>query len=420
MGRVRWPNRQVVLIGLLFSLFVLFSLLQGQPTPEPPYSLDSAAPGGLRALRLWLAEMDYRIHRGRPDRATLNDTNAPIDVLFVYPNTTPYTEDEAAVLYEWVTAGGTLVLVGPSDADTALHETFGVYPVQELGGIATEAQAQPLLPAAPARTRRVGLTDYVRIADAPRAVPVLLFENNASPDSAALPRTTRPTVAVQALGDGLVWHLSARHDLTNGALANDPGRDSGDNSAENLEALLVPALLRNVPDGGGILFDTYHLYGAAASRSDAEIASLSDWLVRTSFGWALLFIAAALLLYLVLQGVRLGPPLPVQSTRRRRAAAEFVAAMAALQQRTGQRQRVAQHHKQRLKRALGQPYHIPPDLPDERFLERLRRADGRYSDAALRTAQRLLHDLSRNPSESALVDAVARMDEFLRRGEWES
>jgi len=380
-------NLQLIASLLLLGLLIVFALLQGEPPAERPFDLDSAGPGGLRALRLWLEEMGYTVEQTGNQTFALD---AASDLLFVYPNAEPYTEDEALALERWVAAGHTLVLIGPERDETALQSRFGVQLDFGSDLARTVAQQQPLLPEADAELQHdTPDSATLDLAEAPQAVPVLAQANG-------------PTVAVQALGEGTIWVLSLQHTLTNQALG---ARD---------QAMLVPALLRTVPSGGQVLFDTYHLYGpASADAQSGEITSLQDWLYRTPLGWATLFGLGATLIYLFLQGWRLGPALPARNEVRRREAAEYVQAMAALHRRAHQSEAVAHHHKRRLKLNLGRTLRINPTLPDREFVQRLQENDATIRETQVATISHLLHNLDQQPNEGALVRMVAEIDQIL-------
>jgi hypothetical protein len=383
----------VISLTLFAALIVAILAVGSDRTPDRPYDLNSSEDNGLLALRLWLHDMDYRVEATGAERFALP---VAANLLFVYPNQNPYTPGEARGMAGWVEAGGTLVLIGPSVRDDALVDVFGVRQRGDFNASAGEAlrQRQPLLPEAAPLRIFPGLSASLDLEDAVGAVAVY---TNADDDV---------TVAVQSLGAGVVWHLSAEHTLTNVEL-----RENTDQGA------LVPAFLRTVPPGGYVVFDTYHLYepeSAASAPGEVRIRSVQDWLYGTPVGWALLFSALTLGVYLVLQGRRLGPPLAVAAESRRREAAEYVEAVAALLRRGHKRQAVADYHRRRLKIGLGRPLHISPDLDDEEFLRRLQEADGRLEPGRLDEVRAALAGLNHPADEGQLVRLVAKTDEVLK------
>ncbi|MBK6769743.1 MAG: DUF4350 domain-containing protein [Ardenticatenales bacterium] len=318
-----------LLAALLGALLLAGVLFGGGPAaaPRPPYALDSAQPDGLLALVRWLERLDY-------DVATLDSAAPPAEddaLLFIWPGTERYTPDEAAALERWVHAGGTLALIGPGFREQALATRFGVR-LGESGGPGggpsgplsrpTLAAQQPLVPDGP-----TGYGALVRspldLDDAPAAVAVI-----GAPG--------RPTVAVQRLGTGRIWHFAPQHDFTNERLA-----DSAD------RAFMAP-LVRHVPAGGRVRLDAYHLGVEAAADGGDGTGTLRGWLWASGPGRAVLWLAALAFAALALAGVRLGPPLPFAAAGARRTEAEFVTAMAALHRRAGDRALVADHARARL------------------------------------------------------------------------
>ncbi|MFN8492674.1 MAG: DUF4350 domain-containing protein [Caldilineaceae bacterium] len=373
---------------LLLLLLVVFAALFSGQKEARPYDLDSAGADGLRALRLWLGKMGYTVERTGGQAFALPEQVA---LLFVYPNQEPYSESEATTLSKWVANGHTLVLIGPDSQDEALVNAFGVASQFDSQFTNTASQQQPLLPEANTTVNTLSdLSTFLNVEQAPRAIPFLATRN----------KTVK--IAVQQVGRGVVWHLSLDFLLTNEQL-----RDKN-------VAALMPALLRNVPDHGALLFDTYHLYGPDLNGNlGKQITTLQEWLYRTPFGWAILFAFAAALLYLFLQGRRLGPALPTVTAARRREAAEYVMAMATLYRRAQQREAVAQHHKQRLKRGLGRSLHVNASLLDDEFVQRLQTTEASLSGEEAEAIRQLLTQLEDQPTEGSLVRLAASVDELL-------
>ncbi len=393
-GRRGWPARLFSrsnwpLLGLigLAGLLLVVSALGSRPPQPIPFDLDSSAASGLRALALWLQDLGYDVQRiGGMQFRVPQDA----DLIFVYPNQLSYTEAEADALHEWVVAGHTAVIVGPHPEDAELERVFGVRSEPRDGFGLTEQQRQPLVP----EGQREYSTDWnmgseaLDLENAPGAVPMLAAENG------------QVTAAVQQIGSGVVWHLTPGIAFVNHGLAEE---DHGQ---------LLPPILRYVPSGGTIAFDTYHQFGV--SRFGEQIATLQDWLYRTPTGWATFFAFAVFSIFIVLYGRRLGPSVVTKAERRRREAAEYVEAMAALARRARLGKDVARYQQQRLKRGLARRRPVDPNLPDHDFVERLA-----YSEPTLTAAQgaevrQVLEALRRSPNEQQLVALAAKVDALIK------
>ena len=386
-GRPARPSREMLLVLGLFALMVTVVLILGAATrANRPYDLASRGPDGLVALRLWLEELGYEVGTTGDAVFVLPET---ADALFVYPNDHPYTADEAATLIEWTRQGRALVVVGPARGDGELGRALGVRQRDQLAAERTDIlwQRAPVLTAAPAGLGTIGSARPLDLRDAPDALPVVATDGG------------DVTVALRRLGAGTVWHLSPRHDLTNLALKDEP------------QGAIVLAVLRTVPPGGQVVFDTYHRFGppAAAPRT------LYDWLYGTPYGWAALYSALVLFVYLLLQGIRLGPPLRPRLETRRREAAEYVRAMAGLQRRAHAAPAIAAYHKQRLKLGLGRQHQLDSGLDDADFVLALRRRGEHLGPERLEHIANLLTELSGQPGEERLTRLVADVDRVLER-----
>jgi hypothetical protein len=118
-------------------------------------------------------------------------------------------------------------------------------------------------------------------------------------------------------------------------------------------------------------------------------------------------------LFLILHGRRLGPPVATVAERRRREAAEYVTAMAALARRANLRGDVARYQQERLKRGLARRRPLDPDLPDAEFLQRLAYADPPLEAATVVAVRQVLAELGSSPSEQRLVALAAQIDALL-------
>jgi hypothetical protein len=377
------------LIGvvLLVALLLGVSALGSRPAQPLPFDPDSTAADGLAALNLWLRALGYDVQRTGGLQFALPPE---ADLVFVYPNQLSYTAAEAELLRAWVAAGGTLALVGPQAEDVELERAFGVRSQPSTSFAQLGKQIQPLVPDGDAEyLAEWSVQDAVLdLADAPAAVPLLR-----AADGAVI-------MAVQTLGVGVVWHLTPGNAFANAGLA-----------AEN-QGELLPPLLRRVPPGGVVVFDTFHQFGL--SRVGEQIVTLQDWVYRTPWGWGTLFAVAATGLYLVLQGRRLGPPVVTWSERRRREAAEYVAAMALLAQRAGLAADVAAWQHQRLKRGLARRRPLDPDLPDAFFVERLAHSEPPLTAEQVAEVAQTLQALGARPSAAQLAALAARVDELIK------
>ena len=383
-NRSNWPLLGLILLA---GLLLVVSALGSRPAQPIPFDLDSSAATGLRALDLWLQDLGYDVRRIGGLQFRLPPD---ADLLFVYPNQLSYTEDEAAALHDWVAAGHTLVIVGPHPEDAELEGVFGVRGKPRDGFSLTEQQKQPLVPEGePAYTTDWNMgSEVLDLENAPAAVPVLAAENG------------QVTAAVQQVGSGVVWHLTPGIAFVNHGLAQE---DHGQ---------LLPPILRYVPPGGTIAFDTYHQFGV--SRVGEQIVTLQDWLYRTPSGWATFFAFFVFSIFIVLYGRRLGPSVVTKAERRRREAAEYVEAMAALARRAKLGKDVAQHQQQRLKRGLARRRPVDPNLPDHDFVDRLAYAEPLLTADQQAEVRQVLASLAYNPNEQQLVALAAKVDSLIK------
>lgn len=383
-NRSNWPLLGLV---LLIGLLLVVSALGSRPAQPIPFDPDSSAASGLRALDLWLQDLGYDVQRiGGLQFRVPQDA----DLIFVYPNQLSYTEAEAEALHDWVAAGHTAVIVGPHPEDAELERVFGVRSGPRDGFGLTEQQRQPLIPEGESEYStdwNMG-SEALDLENAPGAVAVLMAENG------------QVTAAVQQIGSGVVWHLTPGIAFVNHGLA------------EESHGQLLPPILRYVPPGGTIAFDTYHQFGV--SRVGEQIATLQDWLYRTPSGWATFFAFVVFSIFIVLYGRRLGPSVVTKAERRRREAAEYVEAMAALTRRAKLGQDVAQYQQQRLKRGLARRRPIDPKLADQDFVERLGYAEPVLTAEQAAEVRQVLEALRRSPNEQQLVALAAKVDALVK------
>ena len=386
----RQGTNQLLIALLLAAILVVMAILQSRPQTVEPYDPGDTSSTGLRALVLWLEALGHPITISVPRSGLPSGPG----LLWIHPaaqlNSDAYSEADVALTYEYVRRGGTLVLVGPADSYTPLAQRFGVEQIQDLSGIiANVRQVQPLLPDLPATLESVYTTRALSFGNERAVIPLLAHVNG------------DPVVAIQLIGDGVVWHLAEDFALTNLNLRNEQ------------IAMLLPAILRTVPANAPVIFSTHHLVRYHPSENElATISTLQDWLYTTPFGQALLVIMLVLFVFLLLQGRRLGPPLPALTATRAREAAEYVTALAGLQRRTRQPRVVAAHYRQRLKSAIGKLAQLPADLPDAEWLAQLRRAEV-LTPAQLAQVEELLSGYAQADDDADLIRLVQATDALL-------
>lgn len=381
-GRRGWAL--LALAVLVALLLAVTATRQAEPAAAPPFALDSAQPTGLLGLVRWLEALGYRVERARGwELASL-----PADaLLFVYPNQRTFTAAEAAALREWVAGGGTLFLVAPAGD---LAAAFGVYSYPSDTLTIARRQVQPLLPEGRESywTSLQFPAQVLDLSGAPGAVPVLADD------------AEDVVLAVQALGDGVVWYAAPGIALSNDGLR------------QNAQGELLPALLRDLPPGGTAVFAAGDFFATAGAQ---PIATLQDWLYRTPSGWATLLGLGACALFLLLQGRRLGPALVTTAERPRREAAEHVRALAAMARRMQLSGDLVERQRRRLKRGLAQRRPVSADLPDAEFVERLSRVTPALAPEVLAQVTDILAELRPALDEQRLVTLAAQIDDILRQ-----
>ena len=335
-AKLHWHTS--LLVGL-FLLLLVAVLLRGDNTIERQFDPDSREPSGLLLLREWLQEMGYQVTTTGQRRFALSPRQ---HLLLIHPGEERFTQSEADSLFEWVEAGGTALISGQADSKLRRALNYNTWTDITVGDV---GQSQPLLPEATEPFDRGGRR--LDLTETPQTIAVLNSVRG-------------PQFAVLRRGAGWVWLVGDPLAFTNDELSED-----------HAQAQLIPALLRTVPAGGTVVFDTYHLFGPLLPSDAAPIESLKDWLYLTPTGWAVVFLLLLCGGWLLLSGRRLGPPLEVTNQGRRREAAEFVVAMAGLQRRARIRDNIARHQRYRLKQTLGKPWRIRPSLSDAEFLRQL-------------------------------------------------
>lgn len=363
------------LLALLTGLTILAAVQRPADDALPPLASFSARPDGAKALRLWLAELGYRVD-DRPQTVFSPPENAA--VALVLEPFYPVTAEDGAALEAWVEAGGLLVAAGDGPAMDGLLRRFDfrLAPLSAAVNVPALPQtplwASPPLDAAEPRARY-----YLQSARDD-------FVTHLAVDG-------RPVVVSFEQGDGRVILASSARPFSNAGL-----RSAG-NAALALNA--VGAAGRP----GVVWFDEWH-HGL---RDTAELLAVGpgQWLRRTPAGQSVLLFAGLLFAALVLRGRHFGPSLPLPSDVSRRAPLEHLTATAQLSRRAGHRRAALGQYRLWLKRGLGQRYRLDPGLPDDDYVARLAGYNPALDEAGLRS---LLARLDQpDPSEADLVALAA-------------
>lgn len=327
--------RTDVLLGLtvggILALGVVVTVVGGLPQPstrDPRTSTLVPGPDGSQALYETLAELGIPVQRRRTALFDLTERAGGVGVLAVLAPPENLLEDELAEVVQYIHDGGAVVVAGDGGGITACAGydaaradsgwmVDGTLPADLGKAVAVRAVAHaPRLPSA----RRV-------------LVPLEMKEG-----------FERPGRRRQDAGCGLLVPVA-----TDTVLAAIDGRPVvlGLEFERGGRLLLVadPVYVRNrawretdapyfmlpllTPDPerrGPLVWDEYHQGFANAARGATGV--LWEWLWRSPAGWAILQLAAVVLVWLAVTAVRFGPARSVIE-RRRRSPLEHVEALAA-------------------------------------------------------------------------------------------
>jgi hypothetical protein len=362
-----------ILLGVLLLVALLAAISAGQQSSEqtpslyPDYNVHSSAPGGTRALSLWLSNLGYQSRTLEYEPFALSGSDRLM--LMLFPTLDP-TEQQIANIDAWVRQGGTLVLAAGRSDSLLTH--YGVAATPSFRRTISVRPLQPLLlnpPPQPVSIDTYGSLIFLN----PSWVPFLGEASGGRVVAASLTQ-----------GEGRVIVLSTGDPFSNAGLAQ-PGN-----------AALVLNLLAGIPAGGAVVIDEYH-------HGFTEQGTLNYRLVHKPWGWAILYLALVLFIYVAFSGRRFGSIVKpyVQGTRRARA--EYATTLAALLQQGGHREWLRERYVEQLKRRLGARFRLRPGASTAAFVEQL--VDRAPEAAAL--AQPLAQlDATRIPDERTLVALI--------------
>lgn len=327
-----------IAILLTLVLVVTASVVQKTNDVEIPYISTSPAPNGTMALKLWLNELGYdatetTLSNFRPDEN--------VRTIFILQPITLISDAEWERLDKWVDAGGVLVLAGDNVQTNMALDHFG-FSISYLQKRATDIfSAAPIL-LSPALVSSVAATlDFGLKPSEAGFTPLMVTEDF-------------PVVIAIEQGQGRVIISSAPFIFSNLALKDDA------------TASLVLNIIGLTGSRGVVWFDEWH-HGFQAEDNIGPW----NWLKNTSGGHAILFVVGAIFLTLLMQGRAFGRPIPLPHEVKRRGPLEHVNAIASLNRKAGHRDEMLKQYHHRLKRHLGQRYHLDPTIEDDEYAAQL-------------------------------------------------
>jgi hypothetical protein len=326
----------VALVGITLALAAQAASRSGA-SANPPLSVHSNDPGGARALRLWLQSLGYRPRALEFETFRL-DPDAQI--LFILAPTDEVTREQADAIKSWAEAGGRVVVATEGEAPWLAGLGLKVSPAGEL--VREAHAAQPVF-AAPIEALEVTTLSSLRLND-PAWVPQL--QGGSKGDSVL--------AATRALGSGRITVLSSLRPLSTEGLRQPGG------------ATFALSLIAGLPGGSAVVFDEYH-------HGSTEYGTLQSKLIHQPWGWAVLYAAGLCLLFLVLAGRRLGPPLPSRPTTARRSRAEYVETLGGMLHSSGDRSWLRHQYLDQVRHALGMRFQVRSDLPLGDFIQTIAR-----------------------------------------------
>ncbi len=372
-------------IGLFSLLIVVTVAAAWQQTRDayPPLVSTSPLPNGTLALSRWVEKMGYRL---APQDSALFAIPQRTDIVLMLE---PFglSDNESAVLDNWVEQGGTLIIAGESPDSLTLAAHYGFSSVLLQSMVEQIALSNPLL-ANPAFAEPITLNSYLALAPKERDSVVLLAAGE------------YPLFATRSFGKGRVIIGTSAYPFTNIGIQS------------NGNAAFVLNLLALAPKKGQVWFDEWH-HGLRDDRS--RLRGPEDWLRYTPSGRAVLFVALAIFLAILLQGQGFGRPVPLQRELKRRGPMEHVSALANLSRRAGHRRAVLANYHQQIKRHLGRRYRLDPSLPDDAYVAALVKYNPAIDSASLLN---LLHRLSAsNITETDLLHLAREAAQWVREKE---
>jgi hypothetical protein len=328
-----WPA--VLVLALIGVTLITVSVQAPEGQDSSAGSSVSPAAGGTLALYLWLQAGGYPVAR-LDNAATFRDRLDETDVLWVLTPQQPYSDAQAQAVLTWVGGGGTLVLaaegqgIGLGGTGDALQRGLGLAFNPLLPAInATLALQQPVFAQPPVAAMHIN-TSWTLNLPRPEVVPLVTAGRD-------------PVLATWRYGVGRVFVVSSAFPFSNAGLDRD------------LNGPLAWNLAGSSGRGRRQAFDEVH-----HGYSGTDLRTL---LLSQPRGWELIYALVVVVLFLVLRGRRLGPPLAAAAEGDRRGTMDYVLSLAGLFHRANRTEWAAARYAATFRRALAAPYGFDATAP---------------------------------------------------------
>ena len=380
---VRFQRHQVRTGAALVCVFTIIAglvILTGTPAEQSadPGSRGAGKPGTL-ALYTWLDKLGFST-----SRVTGTFDLSGADVLVINDPTTDFSDADGAAVAAFVDGGGELIIgvdrISVDAADPVIRRLIGTSLGAGTHGGGLAHAVQPLNDANSAHV--IPVNTGPAIDTEPNLAPLFVVDG----------KVVAAGVTGSA-GRGRAFVIASTLPLSNDGLRHD---DS---------AAFVLAMLERAR-GGRIAFDEYH-HGEIGEAGAAAI-------FNGPVGLATVLLVVVIVLYLVLSGRRVGRALPAGDPMRVPSAGDYVAAMAALMERSHHRGGIADRYADELKRRIGAVSGIDAYLSDPDFVTALQ---GHPPDQVAAVAAALYQARSlaaSQPSEQTLLHLAQHIDALER------
>ncbi len=360
-----------IMLGILSILTIMLAIAQSDDNEDyPPLVSFSRQRDGAMALRLWLENMGFEVQN-----ETQSEFSIPAEtgtMLMLAPNTL-VTAEEWQAIDQFVSAGGTLILIGDSfrAADAFEHYQFNL--------------------------NNVGRSTAITIPQNPLWVSPPIDQGVQINADTYLSSPRSDYIVHLAIADGPVM-VSFVKDQGRVVLGTVPFLFTNQGIQQNDNAEAIFNIIAASVEPGTVWFDEWH---HSLNLEQAERLGFGNWLRYSPTGRAFVFVTLVSLLGLALSGRRFGRAVPPPQTLTKRSPLEYVSAMAHLSRRAGHRQATAEEYYYTLKRRLAARYRIDPNQSDDAYLNDIKHYDETIDIDALRA---LFNNLKRkNLTETELL-----------------